>query len=62
MANKGQSKMHLVRDAQGNQFEMSQEDWRNRDKSAGLTRVDEAEQVVTEEAAPAEGAAEGSEI
>lgn len=42
-SNKGQQKTHLVKDAAGNQSEMTQEAWRNRDKSLGLERVDEVE-------------------
>ncbi len=41
--NTGQQKQHLVQDADGNQFQMTQAEWKARDKSAGLERVDDVE-------------------
>ena len=41
--NKGQSKEHEVRYPDGSTGTMSQKDWKNRDKSAGIERVDEDE-------------------
>ncbi len=37
----GQDKLHKVLDANGNETQMTQAEWKARDKSAGLTRVDE---------------------
>lgn len=55
--NRGQQKEHLVRDADGNEFMMTQADWRNRDKSAGLERVGEtdADENLVEEPTVEEG-------
>lgn len=39
--NKGQAKLHKVRQADGTVIEMTQADWRARDKNAGLVRLEE---------------------
>ncbi|MGI8404599.1 MAG: thermonuclease family protein [Thermomicrobiales bacterium] len=42
-SNAGQQKQHVVRDKDGVESSVTQEEWRNRDKSAGLERVDDVE-------------------
>ena len=64
LGNRGQQKEHLVRDADGNEFTMTQEEWRGRDKSQSFERVDEveapAEEPAVEEPAAEEPAVEES--
>jgi len=43
--NAGQQKQHIVRDKDGVESSVTQEEWRNRDKSLGLERVDEVDDV-----------------
>lgn len=45
----GQQKSHQVRDAAGNVSTMTQDEWRKRDKSAGLVRVDEQGEEVPDD-------------
>ena len=58
-ASAGQQKLHKVRTPQGDVLEMTQEQWRQRDKNAGLVRVDEDGTEVPETEA-GETADEGS--
>ncbi len=43
--NAGQQKQHIVRDKDGVESSVTQEEWRGRDKSLGLERVDEVDDV-----------------
>ena len=45
----GQRKSHKVRRSDGGVFEMTQEQWRQRDKNAGLVRVDDDGNALPEE-------------
>ncbi len=50
--NRGQSKQHEVTNADGSTTIMTQTEWKARDKSAGQTRADKAEEVQVVEEAP----------
>ena len=61
--NKGQEKTHEVFDAEGNPLQMTQAEWRNRDKTAGFTRPEddvEEEPTVVVEDVPTDTATESS--
>jgi hypothetical protein len=47
-SNRGQQKSHKVVYPDGTEGTMTQEEWRNRDKAAGIQRVDEEVEAVPE--------------
>lgn len=49
-SNRGQQKSHEVVYPDGSHGTLTQDEWRNRDKSAGIERVDEDEAVEEPEA------------
>ncbi len=50
---RGQQKVHEVTNPDGTTVEMTQEDWRNRDKSLGQTRPDDEPETVEPDPIPA---------
>lgn len=53
-SNRGQQKSHEVVYPDGTRGTLTQEQWRNRDKSAGIERVDEDEAETPVEPVPTE--------